>query len=54
MRRIGDQSVDVVESILIVDSDGGDGNGIQMLTIGGEPYNGMQRAYGSSVMSTWS
>lgn len=39
--------------ILIVGSDGGSGNGIQVLTIGREPYNGMQRAYGSSVTSTW-
>ena len=50
----GDQSVEVVESILIVDSNGGNRNSIQVLTIGGEPYNGMQLAYGSSVTSTWS
>jgi hypothetical protein len=35
---------------LIVDSDGENGKGIQVLTIGGEPYNGMQRAYGSSYV----
>jgi hypothetical protein len=32
---------------LIVGSDGGMGSGIQVLTKGGEPYNGMQRAYGA-------
>jgi hypothetical protein len=53
-RRFGNQSVEVVESILIVGSDKENGNGIQILTIGGEPYNGMQCAYGSSVTSKWS
>jgi hypothetical protein len=47
MRRFDDESVEVVEPILIVVSDGDNRNGIQVLTTGGEPYNGMQRAYGS-------
>ena len=46
--------VETAESILIAGSDGESGKGIQVLTIGGEPYNDMQRAYGSSVTSTWS
>lgn len=33
-------------SNLFVASEQENGNGIQVLTIGGEPYNGMQRAYG--------
>jgi hypothetical protein len=53
-QRPGAQSLEAVEWILIVDFSDEKGNGKQMLTIGGEPYDGMQRAYGSSATSTWS
>ena len=47
MRGFDDQSVEVVESILIVVCDGENRNSIQILTRGGGPYNGMQRACGA-------
>jgi hypothetical protein len=43
MRKFGDQSVEAAESELMVGPAGE--NGIQILATGGEPYNGMQRAY---------
>jgi hypothetical protein len=54
-RRSQFQCVEVAKLFLNSESGGGrNRDRIQLVTIGSEPYNGMQRAYGNSATSTWS